>query len=68
MRKLRVSSPGLLLIVGILAASGIFLLDLYYLQPRLDQHEQTRLRERAGAAQVTTQFALHVVDVAACGP
>jgi len=52
----------LLLIVGILAASGIFLLDLYYLQPRLDQHEQTRLRERAGAAQVTTQFALHVVE------
>ena len=62
MKKLRITSPGLLLIVAIAAAGGIFLLDMSHLRPRLQEHEEARLRERAGAAQVTTQFALHVVE------
>ena len=62
MKKLRVSSAGLLLIVAVAAGGGIFLLDMCHLQPHLEQHEQARLRERAGAAQVTTQFALHVEE------
>ena len=62
MKKLRVSSQGLLLIVAVVAAGGIFLLDMCYLQPHLREHEQSRLRERAGAAQATTQLSLHVEE------
>jgi diguanylate cyclase (GGDEF)-like protein len=62
MKKLRVSSPGLLMIIAIAAGGGIFLLDMCYLQPQLREHEQVRLRERAGAAQATTQLSLHVEE------
>ena len=58
MKKLVVTSPGLLLILAIIAASGIFLLDVFYLQPRTLSQQDAAMRERAQAAQMAVELTL----------
>jgi len=50
-KRLKITSPGVLLIFAVLAAGGIFLLDLFYLQPHLAGMEKTTLGEYAAAAE-----------------
>lgn len=58
MKKLVVTSPGLLLILAIIAASGIFLLDVFYLQPRTLSQQDAAMRERAQASQMAVELTL----------
>ena len=48
--RLRLTSPGLLLIAAVLTASGIFLLDTFHLAPHVSQQRQTAFREQAARA------------------
>lgn len=45
--RLKLTSPGLLLIIAILASGGIFLLDMFYLQPNAARQERALLVEQA---------------------
>jgi diguanylate cyclase (GGDEF)-like protein len=47
MKDLRLTSPGLMLIIGVVLAAGIFLLDLFYLNPLVNSHRQAALKEQA---------------------
>ena len=58
MKTLRLTSPGVLLILAISAAGGIFLLDFFYLRPQVERHKWGALRERAAAAQYAAELAL----------
>jgi diguanylate cyclase (GGDEF)-like protein len=57
MTRLKLTSPGVLLILAVLAACGIFLLDLFYLSPHIDSQKWAALREEG----VRTQ---HGIDLA----
>lgn len=57
-RPLRLTSPGLLLIVAIAAAGGIFLLDLFCLQPMVDRQEAIGLRDHQDRAERVTGLML----------
>lgn len=46
-RSLRLSSAGILLILAVTAAAGIFLLDVFYLAPHMRQLQLDTLREQA---------------------
>lgn len=45
MKRLKLTSPGILLISAVIAAAGIFLLDLFYLGPHVAARERPALRE-----------------------
>ena len=62
MKKLVVTSPGLLLILAIIAASSIFLLDVFYLQPRTLSQQDGAMRERAQTAQMATELTLRAEE------
>ena len=47
MKRLKLTSPGVLLILGVLATSSVFLLDLLYLAPHTQQLQLDALREQA---------------------
>jgi len=44
MTRLKLTSPGVLLILAVLAAGGIFLLDLFCLGPHTEAQKWTALR------------------------
>jgi len=56
--RLKVTSPGVLLILAVLAAGGIFLLDVFYLRPHVESQKWAALREQALRAEHTTRAAL----------
>jgi len=56
--RLKITSPGVLLILAILSAGGIFLLDLFYLNPHLSGLEQAALREQAARAEYAGRLVL----------
>jgi diguanylate cyclase (GGDEF)-like protein len=56
--KQTLTSPGLLLIVAVLAAGGIFLLDAFYLSPHLNRLQEGALREQAGKAAAGGRLAI----------
>ncbi|MFB3890816.1 MAG: diguanylate cyclase [Phycisphaerae bacterium] len=58
MDKTRLTSSGILLILAVTAAGGIFLLDLFYLRPRARVQEWSALREQAGRAQSAAKLVL----------
>jgi diguanylate cyclase (GGDEF)-like protein len=58
MTRLKLTSPGVLLILAILAAGGIFLLDLFYLCPYIDAQKWAALREEAVRTEHGVQLAL----------
>ena len=54
---MKLTSPGILLIVAVIAASGIFLLDGFYLRPHVADREQAALQDEAN----TTRSAVMLV-------
>ena len=58
MKDLRLTSPGLMLIIGVVLAGGIFLLDLFYLSPLVNSHRQAALKEQAGRMEQDTRLLL----------
>ena len=56
--RIRLTSPGVLLIFAILAAGGIFLLDLFYLRPHAAEQEQVALRDQAAEVEHATTLVL----------
>lgn len=58
MTRLKLTSPGVLLILAVLAAGGIFLLDLFCLRPHLDAQKWTALREDAARTEHGIRLAL----------
>jgi len=51
MGRFKLTSPGVLLILAITAAGGIFLLDVFGLQPRVEAQKSSALREQAVKAE-----------------
>ena len=47
MEKVKLTSPGILLILAVAAAGGIFLLDLFFLRPQAQLQERTAIRSQA---------------------
>ncbi len=47
MARFKLTSPGVLLILAILAAAGIFLLDAFFLRPHIDSQRDSALQEEA---------------------
>jgi len=72
MTRLKLTSPGVLLILAVIAAGGIFLLDLFCLRPHIDAQKWAALREEAVQAQHGAELALQseqqtlLRSVAAC--
>ena len=66
MKRMKLTSPGVLFILAIIAAGGIFLLDVFYLRPRVIEQELPALREQFAKAQRTVDMAVrwekHNVD------
>ena len=58
MKRMKLTSPGVLLILAVLAAGGISLLDLFYLSPHVDAQKWAALREEARRTEHTSQLAL----------
>ncbi len=58
MRNFSITTPGVLLIGAIIAASGIFLLDLFYLQPLVETQRWSALQERAYQAKNVIDLAI----------
>ena len=48
MGRFKLSSPGVLLILAVLATAGIFLMDFFYLAPHMQQLQVDALHEQAG--------------------
>jgi hypothetical protein len=48
MTRLKLTSPGVLLILAIVATGGIFLLDMHSLSPYIEAEKWRALREEAG--------------------
>jgi diguanylate cyclase (GGDEF)-like protein len=61
-RRLRLTSPGLLLIFAVVAAGGIFILDAFYLRPNVESHKWAALREQALRAENTARLALRTEE------
>ncbi|MFP4107141.1 MAG: diguanylate cyclase [Phycisphaerae bacterium] len=55
---LRLTSPGILLILAVVAAGGIFLLDAFYLSPLARSHRADALRDQANRLQRQARFQL----------
>jgi len=58
MARFKLTSPGVLLILAILAAGGIFLLDTFFLRPHIEAQRDAALQEEAARTQHATQAAL----------
>ncbi len=58
MARFKLTSPGVLLILAILAAGGIFLLDVFFLRPNIDKQKWAALRDEAVQTRHGTQLAL----------
>jgi len=58
MTRLKLTSPGVLLILAVVAAAGIFLLDVFCLRPHIDAQKWAALREEAIRTQHGTELAL----------
>jgi len=58
-KNFKVTSIGVLLIVAILSAGGIFILDLFYLVPRLERLKWASLQEHGSRARNAIQVSLH---------
>ena len=58
MRTIKLTSPGLLLILATAAACSIFLLDLFYLQPQSELQKLAALRDRASRAEEASRQAI----------
>jgi len=58
MTRLKLTSPGVLLILAVLAAGGIFLLDLFCLGPHTEAQKWTALRKEAVRMEHATQLAI----------
>ena len=58
MKRVRLTSPGVLLILAVIAAGGIFLLDLFYLEPHMENQKWATLREQAVRVEHGTQVVL----------
>ena len=58
MRGIRITSPGVLLILVVIAAGGIFLVDLLYLRPLAERIEQHAIRDRAEEIAAQTRMGL----------
>jgi len=58
MTRLKLTSPGVLLILAVLAAGGIFLLDLFCLRPYTESQKWAALKEEAVRAQHGSELAL----------
>jgi diguanylate cyclase (GGDEF)-like protein len=56
--RIRLTSPGLLLILAVVAAGGIFLLDMFYLQPNAESQEQASLRDQLNRTEQTARLLL----------
>ncbi len=56
--RLRLTSPGILLIFAVLAAGGIFLLDAFYIRPRMRSQQTAALCEQGVRAQAVLQQSL----------
>ena len=56
--RLKLTSPGVLLILAVLAAGGIFLLDLFYLHPHVTTQKDAALRELAGRTAASGRLAM----------
>jgi len=58
--RLKLTSPGILLILAVVAAGGIFLLDLFYLSPYVTGQKESAFKERAAEAEASANqgFAL----------
>jgi len=72
MKRMKLTSPGVLFILAIIAAGGIFLLDVFYLRPRVVEQELPALREQFTKAQRTVDMAVrwekhNVAHLAAVG-
>jgi diguanylate cyclase (GGDEF)-like protein len=58
MVRFKLTSPGVLLILAVLATGGIFLLDTFFLRPHIDAQKDAALQEQAGKTRRATQMAL----------
>ena len=58
MGKLKLTSPGILLIFAVLSAGGIFLLDLFYLKPCVEAQRTDALRQEAVQVEHEVRLAL----------
>ena len=58
MIRFKLTSPGVLLILAVLAAGGIFLLDLFCFQPHVDAQKWAALREVAAQTERAAQLSL----------
>ena len=70
-QRLTLTSPGVLLILAMIATGGIFLLDLFYLKPHFTSQKSTALREQATRAQHAAGLALRTDErnlLRACAP
>ena len=60
--RFKLTSPGALLILAVLSAGGIFLLDLFYLQPYLESQKEAAFREQAARAEGATMQGLRTLE------
>jgi len=60
--RLRMTSPGILLILAVVAAGGILLLDASYLRPNVESHKWAALREQALRAENAARLALRAEE------
>lgn len=58
MSRLKLTSPGVLLILAVALAGGIIVLDMLYLQPYVETQKTSALRERAALAQTALHQAI----------
>ncbi len=58
MNRLKLTSPGILLILATVMAGGIVLLDTFYLQPQVSEHKDAALRDRAVTVERAVRTAL----------
>jgi len=56
---MRLTSPGVLLILSVLSAGGIFLLDVFYLQPHVDAQKISAFRQQSARAERAGSQSLH---------
>ena len=58
MVRFKLTSPGVLLILAVLAACGIFLLDTFFLRPHIDAQRDAALQEEAVKTRQAMQTAI----------
>ena len=57
MGRLKLTSPGILLILAVVSAGGIFLLDVFYLRPYVESQNEYALRQEAVQAEREARLA-----------